>query len=108
MNGRDDGLQVFNGGGKWDGAFGADDVHTRFNGIARLFVNIIGRSLVKHLRVVDVSHQTHPVPDLLNRSSGVHLPFKMVTVKAGIGKHFQTIRTVSTHMQDQGTFDGLG
>ena len=46
--------------------------------------------------------------DLLNCRFSIHLPFKVVSIKAGIRKHFQTVRAVSTHMQDQRAFDGAG
>ena len=52
-----DGLEVLDGGTKWNGTFRANHLYPSFDRVSSSLNNLIGCSLQQDFRIVDVSHQ---------------------------------------------------
>ena len=90
MHGGDERLQVRDWRGERNCAFWSDYVNSGLNRIAYLFPDVFRSPLEQRLGIVHITDQAHAMTDLRDGNLGVHLPFKVVTIEAGIGKKLES------------------
>jgi hypothetical protein len=105
MYGGDERLQVLDWRGERNCAFRSDYVNSGLNRIAYLFPDIFRSPLEQRLGVVHITDQAHAMTDLCDGNLGVHLPFKVVTIEAGIGEKLEPVQTISAHMKNKRPLD---